>query len=251
MRLKSRIFLLFAITSLAGILCGCGVSDEERTKLYDAVLETGDLNLSVGANEYEDIEQVDGSPVPSNTTYYIYKGTDGAKYRFDFKSTGSKEQPYRVNVTVDYDFEQNQNNVADDAVIPRKSVSYQYTFKKSKLFNKMQLIDSGITLYQYRYKESDRAVKCGIGSLSIHNGELAIYFDVNYVDEKITKYISDYKEGITTKLDVKVGTDSGVSEIGDVVMMSNSGNTIDVFKAKISIDGEPKWISIGDVTIEL
>lgn len=233
--------ICIATLLLSLTLIGCGVSNGEMEKLYNAVLSTGDLQLNARANEYDSIDKASNGPVPGGTEYYTYTGENGEKYRFDYEQSDSADYSYRVTVYTEYPNLAGTANVGNDLGSPEKTITKVYKFNKSVRTNQMVLVDSYITEYKQRFDINDEASKYGISLFQISYNEVIIKFDNDYVDESIVNYINDYTSGNISNLDIVVGTNQGECKATKIITAKS-----DYLKADINIDGMPEWVSVGD-----
>jgi len=234
---KLRLFPIVICVALT--LSGCGVSSSDREKLYNAIIETGDLQLSADIDEYENKLEGSSGPVPGGITYYTYVGDNGEKYRFNYQKIGYKEPYYRVVVHTEYLGVSN----------PEKIVDYEYTYNKSAFFRKMRLIDSCICGYELKYNENEGITKSGIRKFSIYTSEVRLYFDQNDASESIAKYIDDYNAGVIKNIDIVVKTNMGEYKAEKIIVAKKDEKKGLTLCADISVEGMPESVFVGDVKI--
>lgn len=244
---KKSILILITVFVLISALCGCGVSDETRRKLYNQVIKTGDLDLDVSSDEYEEIKTVSNAPIPGVTTYYIYRGTDESKYTFQFLYLGLDDYDYKVKVNKEY----GNASSEEDKEIPELNIGYEYLFKKGKVTRRIKLVDSEQSSYFRRFSENDSKLLYGIKTFSLYQGKVKLYFDGEIVDSRIEKIINDIAEGNVSKYDVTIRTDKGEYKSEEINSNKyNSGNSL-VLSAKNEAEGIPEWIEIDGIRIDL
>lgn len=247
MRRLKQVIILMMIFGIAQALCGCGVSDANREKMYKEIIKTGDINLSASVDEYDEIKTVSNSPVPGYKTYYIYSGDNKEKFSFEFEYVGSDEIPYRAIVRTTYCSDTGVNDTAP----PEVEITNAYIFRRGKLTKKMKLIDREMRSYYRRYSEIDSRAQGGIKSFSLYNGTVLLYFDKDNADEKIEKCISDYKEGKLKSLNITLGTDIGEYNINELLSVRNEDKRNLEIRAGIDTEGIPEWIEIENVRIDV
>lgn len=247
MRRLKQVIILMMILGIAQAICGCGVSDANREKMYKEIIKTGDINLDASVNEYDEIKTLSNAPVPGYKTLYIYSGRDKEKYSFEFEYVGSDEIPYRAIVRTIYD----SDTGASYTVQPEVEITNTYVFKKGKLTKRMKLIDRTMSSYYRRYSEEDSKVQSGVKSFSLYKGIVLMYFDKDSADDRIKKYISDYKEGKLQSLNITLGTDIGEYNINELLSVRNEDKRNLEIRAGIDTEGIPEWIEIENVRIDV
>lgn len=96
---KSAIGLVIVLL-ITVVICGCGVSEKDEKKLFNAMKENGLLALTCDYGDYDSIRKVDQSPIPAMITYYEYN-QNGISYTIDYDSRILRENDsvYQVRVT--------------------------------------------------------------------------------------------------------------------------------------------------------
>lgn len=242
-------YLLIVITTigLIAMLCGCGVNDATRKELYKQIIKTGDLNLDLSADEYEEIKTVSNAPIPGTTTYYIYRGNNGEKYTFQFIYLGSEDYTYKTKVKM----ECGNASLEEGKEIPELNIGYEYLFKKGKITKRIKLKDSEQSSYLRRFSENDSKSQHGITSFNLYCGEIKVYFDDEIVDSHIEKLINENTEKNVTNPDVILCTDKGEYKSEDVRFKKNTNGKTIVLTAKNQAEGVPERIEIDGIKIDL
>lgn len=100
--------LLVALVAGCMLLAGCGIGEKNEKKLFDAMKENGFLELTCEYEDYDDVREVDQSPVPAVVTYYEYN-QGGKLYTIDYSSRilGEDDSVYQVRVSIETEEESN------------------------------------------------------------------------------------------------------------------------------------------------
>lgn len=242
--IKSLVICFIALISVSA-LTGCGVSDENKEKMYNAVIADGELNLSADFSQYEEIRRVDGSPVPVVSTYYIYRGDNGEKYTFEFHYAGSEEydSTYWAKVLV----ETGSVDKMSDTAPPETSMSYVYRFHRYRISKRMKVSERNLNSYMRRFPDD---AQYGVRSVTLYNGELKIYFDSDNIDERIKKQLLSYEDKEENDTDIVIGTAKGECKAERVIMAKALEGRDCELKAEIECRDIPLWIQFGDIWID-
>lgn len=100
-----KAFLFVVVMVCSFILGGCGIGEQNEKKLFDAMKDNGLLDLVCEYEDYDNIRQVDQSPVPAVTTYYEYN-QNGVLYTIDYRSVKLKEDDFVYQVRVEIEAEE-------------------------------------------------------------------------------------------------------------------------------------------------
>lgn len=94
-----KIVSLISFLVMVILLSACSIGEKNEKKLFDAMKEEDLLDFDCEYEDYDEVRQVDQSPIPDVITYYDYI-FDDATYSLDYRSVniGDDEYVYQVRV---------------------------------------------------------------------------------------------------------------------------------------------------------